>query len=437
MYIPRKSWQLDINLGALDARIMEQPIVSSVTEADFYKFAMGQFLHDNSEFGSRHVTWAFKNRTKSVRLADTVKEEEFMEQWAHVTNMRLCGRERRILGGTYEYGSNMFSDSYLDRLANLQVPQASFSVTNDGQPDIKVEGEWFHSMHAEIPVMKIVNALHYRTLLKDMSRLERHAIYGEGLKRLSETVHLFKKNPHVNFSEFGNRRAFAPAWHEVVVGFLFEELPPSQFIGTSNVHLANLHGTESKGTVAHELSMCLTALMFDGTKESIAKAIVQLHELWWKQYGAGLSIRLPDTYGTPFTMSVLPDSHFRDWKGSRIDSADPFVGVEWEIAKYESLGIDPRGKLAIPSDGLKPQLMVDIASKFENRIKVSFGQGTFLTNNFGLPTLSIVCKPVMIDGIWTVKLSDNLEKRTGNSITADQYMAALGYHAQNHRKQEV
>ncbi len=415
-----------MDLRRIDEETMEAPIVRSLLEDDFYKFAMGQFLFTHkSNLGDKVMEWHFKNRTKSVQLEYHISEEDFQNEYKHVVNLKADKSELHYLRGTNEYESRMFSEGYLEHLANLQIPAVNFG-THEFQPVINPKGKWLHSMHAEMPTLRIINGLFYRNQMKKMSRIEREMIYMEGVKRLHFFITEIKKHPYIRFSDFGNRRAFSTPWHEYVVERLTEELP-GQFIGTSNVYLANKFGLTPIGTCAHELSMGMNALAFDGTKQSLINSNIELHQLWWRQYGQGLSISLPDTLGTKWTLENLSDETFRDWKGSRLDSMDPMQAIPLFIEKYESLGIDPRKKLLIPSDGLDIKSTITIANRFHEKIDLSFGIGTHLTNNLGLQTLSIVMKPYALDGKACVKLSDNLAKATGDLQTVNDYKKALGY----------
>ncbi len=291
-------------------------------------------------------------------------------------------------------------------------------------------------MHAEIPVLRIVNGLFYRAQLKKMSRLEREAIYAEGIKRLHEKIKLLKMHPQVKFSDFGNRRSFSAPWHEFVVARITEELP-DQFMGTSNTKLAMEYNQMAIGTCAHELSMIFAALQFDGTNESLKKSFVTLHENWWEKYGHGLSIFLPDTFGTNYALSILPYDMIKDWKGSRIDSMDPIACGNLWIFEYQRRGIDPRQKMIIPSDGLDVPSMIKITQEFMNRIKVSHGIGTKLTNDLGLKQLSIVVKPHSANGKPCVKLSDNIAKAMGEPEAVEAYKKAVGYNVTENKACEV
>ena len=70
---------------------------------------------------------------------------------------------------------------------------------------------------------------------------------------------------------------------------------------------------------------------------------------------------------------------------------------------------------------------------FAGRVKVSFGWGTMLTNDFkglapdnGLAPFSLVCKAVEANGRPTVKLSDNPEKAMGPVDEIERYKRVFG-----------
>jgi nicotinate phosphoribosyltransferase len=70
-------------------------------------------------------------------------------------------------------------------------------------------------------------------------------------------------------------------------------------------------------------------------------------------------------------------------------------------------------------------------------VRVSFGWGTMLTNDFNgladdnaLAPFSLVCKAVAADGRPTVKLSDNPAKAMGPADQIDRYKRVFGVGAQ-------
>jgi nicotinate phosphoribosyltransferase len=74
-------------------------------------------------------------------------------------------------------------------------------------------------------------------------------------------------------------------------------------------------------------------------------------------------------------------------------------------------------------------------NRFAGRVRVSFGWGTNLTNDFvgcppdssvNLDPISIVCKVTSVDGQPAVKLSDNPEKATGSPAEIERYLRVFG-----------
>ena len=117
----------------------------------------------------------------------------------------------------------------------------------------------------------------------------------------------------------------------------------------------------------------------------------------------------------------------------RIDSGDPATGAENAIRWWRERGEDPRDKLVIFSDGLDVDKIIELHTQFYGRVKVSFGWGTMLTNDFrglvaddALAPFSLVCKAVSANGRPTVKLSDNPTKALGPKDEIARYKRVFG-----------
>src|SRR5690606_35044216 len=85
------------------------------------------------------------------------------------------------------------------------------------------------------------------------------------------------------------------------------------------------------------------------------------------------------------------------------------------VEYYKKLGIDPKTKTLIFSDGLNVDSAVKI-SKYciEKGINCSFGIGTFFTNDFDTPALNMVIKLTTVNSEPVVKLSEDIGKASGN-----------------------
>jgi nicotinate phosphoribosyltransferase len=406
----------------------DKPIITSLTQTDFYKFTMGQVIHQ--KYHDVPVTFGLKNRTKGVKLGKIIDIGRLREELDHVRTIKgLNKSELHYLRGTNEYQTRMFGEPFLDFLGSLQLPDYHLEKRDD-EIILEFEEGWSGSMSWEIPGLIITNTLYGEALMKPLTRFEQEAVYAEGIRRLYEKIKILKANPQITFSEFGTRRAFSPEWQERVVQALAEELEPTQFLGTSNTFLAMKHALLPMGTSAHEMYMVLGALMGKQSDEALYASVSEVLQDWWDAYGVGLSIALPDTFGSDSFFKIISPAQARRWKGLRQDSGDPIAFGEKTIAFYKQCGFTPEetaGKVIVFSDGLELPKMIELEKHFRGRIKTTFGWGTNLTNDVGFPPLSIVIKVIEAAGQSAVKLSDNPAKSMGSPEEVERYKRVFGY----------
>ena len=206
------------------------------------------------------------------------------------------------------------------------------------------------------------------------------------------------------------------------------------FAGTSNCLIAKNRDLEAIGTNAHEMPMVYSALAPDDA--ALALAPYEVLSDWHEEHDGNLRIILPDTYGTQGFLDQAPD-WLAGWTGIRIDSGDPATGAEIAINWWKQRGEDPRDKLVIFSDGLDADKIIELSTQFAGRVRVSFGWGTMLTNDFKgltaddrLAPFSLVCKAVSANGRPTVKLSDNPNKAMGPAEEIERYKRVFHVGAQ-------
>ena len=406
----------------------DAPIITSLLDVDFYKFTMGQLVY------LRHrdvrVRYALDNRTSSVRLAEHIDIAQLREELDHVRGLRFNNSELHYLRGTNEYGDRMFKESYLEFLRELSLPDYDVEAV-DGHIRLHFAGSWAEAIYWETLALAIINELYCRALMKPLSRFSRDLVFAEGRKRLASKIARIREFPGLDFADFGTRRRFSRVWQYYVDECLSEELP-DQFAGTSGTDSAMRAGLVPMGTSAHELYMVMSGIMHD-SDESILSSHARVLEEWWDQYRWGLSVALTDTYGSDFFFRDMTEEQARNWKGLRHDSGDPFAFAARAIQFYRDHDIDPREKLLIFSDGLELDTILALYRALHERIKVSFGWGTNLTNDLGFDPISIVIKAVEANGFRTVKLSDNLGKATGTPEDIERFRRIFG-HAHDHRE---
>ena len=405
------------------------PIVRSLIDTDFYKLLMCQSVFRNSP--DTDVSFSLINRSRSIRLADLIDEGELREQLDHARGLTLTRGESTWLRGNTFYGKRqMFRPDFMEFLENLRLP-AYHLEKRDGQYELTFEGRWPEVMLWEIPALAIIMELRSRAVLKDMGRFELQVLYARAMARLWEKIESLRElGPDLRIADFGTRRRHSFLWQDWCVQAMVEGLGDQRFIGTSNCLIAMRRDIEAIGTNAHELPMVYAALA--NTDEELRQAPYRVLADWHEEHDGMLRIILPDTYGTKGFLQHAPD-WLAGWTGIRVDSGDPAAGAETAIRWWQERGEDPRDKLVIFSDGLDVDKIRELSQRFRDRVKVSFGWGTLLTNDFrglvpgdGLAPFSLVCKAVAADGRPTVKLSDNPEKATGPADEIARYKRVFG-----------
>ena len=390
------------------------PIVRSLLDTDFYKLLMCQSVFRNRP--DTTVTFSLINRTKSIRLADLIDEGELREQLDHIRTLRLSRGESTFLRGNTFYGKRqMFRPDFMEWFEGLQLPPYHLEK-HDGQYELTFEGKWPEVMLWEIPALAVLMELRSRAVLRDMGKFELQVLYARAMTKLWEKIELLRQIDGLKLADFGTRRRHSFLWQDWAVQALIEGME-GKFIGTSNCLIAMRREVEAIGTNAHELPMVYSALA--RSDDELAQAPYQVLADWHEEHDGNLRIILPDTYGTTGFLARAPE-WLAKWTGIRIDSGDPATGAEIAIRWWQDRGEDPRQKLVIFSDGLDVAKIAELHRQFAGRVKVSFGWGTMLTNDFrglapkdALAPFSLVCKAISADGRPTVKLSDNPNKAMG------------------------
>ena len=403
------------------------PIVRSVLDTDFYKLLMAQTIF------RRHrdvaVTFGVQNRTRRVRLADYIDAGELREQLDHVRSLSLSRGESTWLRGNTFYGKRqMFSADFVGWLETFRYPEYELTEV-DGQYELTFHGPWIETTMWEIPALAILNELRSRGVTKAMAKFELQVLYARAMSRVWEKIQHLRGMPGLSISDFGTRRRHGFLWQDWCVQAMQEGLG-SAFLGTSNCLIALRREVEAIGTNAHELPMVYTALA--DSEADMLEAPYRVLADWQEDYEGNLLVVLPDTYGTTRFLADAPEWISR-WTGIRIDSKDPIEGGEEAFRFWRSHGQDPREKLTIFSDGLDIETIERIHRHFAGRMRIGYGWGTLLTNDFRglapdglLDPISIVCKVISADGRPTVKLSDNPTKAMGPRREIERYRRVFG-----------
>ena len=298
-------------------------------------------------------------------------------------------------------------DDYIDYLEDFTLKRRYIHVDEtDDNLDIWAEGPLLNVMMFEVYVLALVHDVYTRNTFPVMKHYDRGT---EIVKEKIEKIVKYITNPTTpdfKFADFGTRRAFTTDWHDAVIDMLDKGLPKNVFVGTSNVKMAMEYGLKPIGTFAHEYVMAFqgigTCTVADSQKEAL--------QVWANEYRGNLGIALSDTLGTDKFIRDFDLYFAKLYDGVRHDSGCPFEFTDNMIQMYNDLGIDPKTKTIVFSDGLDLDLAFELNAHCDGRIGCSFGIGTSLTNCVGIKPLQNVMKMVEINGRPVAKISDNPEK---------------------------
>ncbi len=419
-----KNWKLD-------------PIVRSLLDTDFYKLTTLQLVFQR--YKDVNITFQLYNRTKSIKLAESIDVAELREQLDYVRTLRFTKSELIWLAGNTFYGkTGIFTPNFIEYLRNYQLPEYEIEV-NDKGLFLNFSGHWADVCLWEIPALAIVNELRVRKSLSVLNKSQLDILYARAKTRLYDNLQSINKLENLTITDFGTRRRHGFLWQEYAV-MLAKDVLGSKFLGTSNAYLAMKHNLEAFGSLPHELSMTCAGLA--ETDEDLKYSQYKILVDWQNTYDGNMLVALPDTFGTTQFLKDAPE-FLNDWKGFRVDSKEP-VEAGYEIINWwRHRGVDPREKLIIFSDGLDVESIHRIYNEFNGKARITFGWGTNFTNNFkgllsdnSLDPMSLVCKVVNVNGKQAVKISDNPEKAIGGA-EAERYMKVFGTGETVSRKLEV
>lgn len=416
------------------------PIVRSLLDTDFYKLLMLQMIRQRHP--DVRATFSLINRTTRIRLADDIDIAELRAQLDHARTLRFSHKELIWLAGNSFYGQNrMFAPDFLAWLARFRLPEYDLRVV-DGQFELHFEGLWCETTMWEIPALAIVNELRSRAAMADKGRFALDVLYARAKAKLWDKVERLRELPDLAISDFGTRRRHGFLWQRWCVEALKEGLG-DRLIGTSNVLLAMDNDLEAIGTNAHELPMVAAALA--DSDEELAQTPYRVLREWQELYQGNLLIVLPDAFGTAAFLRDAPP-WVADWTGFRPDSAPPIEGGEAILDWWRTQGRDACQKLLIFSDGMDVDSIEQVYRHFHGRVRMSFGWGTNLTNDFrgcdpdgddGLSPISLVAKVISANGRPAVKLSDNPAKATGAPEEIARYLRVFGDDGRQARTPEI
>lgn len=374
-------------------------IIKSMLDTDLYKLTMQMAVV--KKFPYAKVRYAFINRGK-VKFPEGFGEE-LRKQIKLMESLALTKDEKKWLKHTCYY----LDPTYLDFLYGYRYDSSEVGIIQkDGDLQISIEGYWHRTIMWEVPLMALISETFFRMEGEEIWN------YNKRSTNNAKKIQLFRMNG-IHYADFGTRRRHSYGNQHEVVSQMAGGIGDNNFVGTSNVHLAHKFDCKPIGTHAHEW------FMFHAAKYGYKMANHLSMENWTDVFRGDLGMALSDTFTTEVFFKSFDKKFAKLYDGVRQDSGDPIEFADKMIEHYKSLGIDPKSKAIVFSDGLNPDKAVEIKDHCRGKIKCSFGIGTNFSNDVGVKPLNMVikimeAKPEGEDWHPCIKLSDSKGKYTGD-----------------------
>ena len=344
-------------------------------------------FHKHTNLNGKYI---FKCRNKNVEFTDEMIAE-INAQIDHLCTLTFRDEELEYLASL-----RFIKSDYVEFL-RLWRPLRRYVYCygdNCGNLFIEIEGPLFSVMQFEIYLLEIVNEVYFRM------KYDYIELVNSAKERLVGKMTGFRADVYdFKFAEFGCRRRLSREWQDYVVSELIKD---PHCVGTSNVYLAMKYGVTPIGTYAHEFVQMYQGV--PGIQMAYTNKVAM--EEWFDEYQGDNGTALTDTLGTDLFLRDFTKLQALCYTGVRHDSGDPIEWGEKIITHYEKLGIDPMTKTLLFSDSLDFDRAQSIYNHFKGRIKVSFGIGTYLSNDTYVEPLNIVIKLQYVNGHPVAKISD-------------------------------
>lgn len=373
----------------------------SALDNDLYKFTMQQAVLHN--YPDTVVRYRFKCRNPEI--FDTINTFSSIKNFHKQVSSGIehfCKTRFKPEELAYLRYIPFITQDYIDFLEDFTFKDRFINMTcHDDGIDLSIIGPWLQTILFEVPLLYIISESYTSCLYpyESMKALDAIDVMFEEFDKI--------KHPNFNFKDFGTRRRFSQNCQNLLISKIRHSEKYRNFLtGTSNVMFAKQNNLIPIGTMAHEWLQAHQALYRVSDSQKMAL------EVWAKEYRGDLGIALSDVVGFDAFLRDFDKYFSKLFDGCRHDSGDPSIWGSKLIDHYKSLGIDPKTKHAVFSDGLTFEKAEDLLYEFEESFgSVSFGIGTHFTNNIeGFTPPNIVIKMVECNGKPVAKISDSKGK---------------------------
>lgn len=383
-------------------------IINHFTDNDLYTFTCMYYIIQTYPRAEVEYTFFDRNGTVYPQGFDKLLQE----QVNYMKNVVIQEDEIEFMLKKCYYLPKWFIDVFL-RGFRFNTDEVSINQDLDGHLHVSVKGKWYSAIIWEMPILSCVSEL-FHILNGDDKKYD---LALETQKVRKKTVEIFANG--LILGDMGTRRRFSFDHQKMVLTQMKDVYENGKFsgffTGTSNVWFAKELNLNPLGTMSHQI------ISFEENVTSVFEVNHSVMEKWASVYNGDLGLYLYDCFGDDVFFNNFSKKNAMLFSGLRVDSGNEEEQIDKIVKKYTDLGINPQTKQVIFSNGLNIKRAIEIQKYASEKVKPSFGVGTFLTCDLtGISPMNIVVKltksRITESREWhdCVKLSCDKGKTLGN-----------------------
>ncbi len=339
-------------------------IIRHFTDNDLYTFSCQYYILQ--QYPRAEVEYTFIDRN------DTCYPEGFagllQEQVNYMSNVVITDEEINFL----ENRCPWLPLWYFTFLKGYRFNPAEVSISQDaeGHLSISIKGKWFSTIMWEMPLLSCISEI-IHTINGD---IDIYNVETERKKTIEKAKKIFSNG--LVFGDMGTRRRFSYAHQKMVLETMAEVYRSQEwsgvFTGSSNVYLAMKLNLKPLGTLSHQI------ISFEEIVSGVFECNYMVMKKFSDVYDGNNGIYLYDCFGDELFFKNLSKRMAMMYSGLRVDSGIEEEQIEKIIEKYKELGIDPKTKQVVFSNGLNVDRCIAIHNYCAGRVQDSYGVGTSL-----------------------------------------------------------
>ncbi len=339
-------------------------IIRHFTDNDLYTFSCQYYILQ--QYPRAEVEYTFIDRN------DTCYPEGFadllQEQVNYMSNVVITDEEINFL----ENRCSWLPLWYFTFLKGYRFNPAEVSISQDadGHLSISIKGKWFSTIMWEMPLLSCISEI-IHTINGDIYI---YNVETERKKTIEKAKKIFSNG--LVFGDMGTRRRFSYAHQKMVLETMAEVYRSQEwsgvFTGSSNVYLAMKLNLKPLGTLSHQI------ISFEEIVSGAFECNYMVMKKFSDVYDGNNGIYLYDCFGDELFFKNLSKRMAMMYSGLRVDSGVEEEQIEKIIEKYKELGIDPKTKQVVFSNGLNVDRCIAIHNYCAGRVQDSYGVGTSL-----------------------------------------------------------